>query len=168
MWHRCGINFKCQARESYSSRSTATPDNPYLPQNFVSNTVAYTGTHDNPPTREWYEQLPDSQKQTLWAYLNRRLLNSAQAAPALIELAWSSIAALTVAPLQDVLDLGAGSRMNVPGRLDGNWCWRFTEEMLSTTAFQWLRELTERSKRRATGGNDQRRKAEVSLPAERS
>ncbi len=136
-------------------------DNPYLPHNFISNTVAYTGTHDNPPTREWYEQLPDSQKQTLWGYLNRRLLNSAQAAPALIELAWASVAALTVAPLQDVLDLGVGSRMNVPGRADGNWRWRFTEEMLSTTAFEWLCELTERSKRRANVGLDaQRLKAE--------
>ena len=129
-------------------------DNPYLPHNFISNTVAYTGTHDNPPTREWYEQLPDSQKQTLWGYLNRRLLNSAQVAPALIELAWASVAALTVAPLQDVLDLGVGSRMNVPGRVDGNWRWRFTEEMLSTTAFEWLCELTERSKRRANVGLD--------------
>ena len=138
------------------------PDNPYLPHNFVSNTVAYTGTHDNPPTREWYEQLPDSQKQTLSGYLNRRLLNSAQAAPALIELAWSSIAALTIAPLQDVLDLGVGTRMNVPGRVDGNWRWRFTEEeMLSTTAFEWLCELTVRSKRRANvGSNAQRLKAE--------
>ena len=136
-------------------------DNPYLPHNFISNTVAYTGTHDNPPTREWYEQLPDSQKQTLSGYLNRRLLNSAQAAPALIELAWASVAALTVAPLQDVLDLGVGSRMNVPGRADGNWRWRFTEEMLSTTAFEWLCELTERSKRRANVGLDaQRLKAE--------
>ena len=136
-------------------------DNPYLPHNFISNTVAYTGTHDNPPTREWYEQLPDSQKQTLWGYLNRRLLNSAQAAPALIELAWASVAALTVAPLQDVLDLGVGSRMNVPGRVDGNWRWRFTEEMLSTTAFEWLCELTERSKRRANVRLDaQRLKAE--------
>jgi len=136
-------------------------DNPYLPHNFISNTVAYTGTHDNPPTREWYEQLPDSQKQTLWGYLNRRLLNSAQAAPALIELAWASVAALTVAPLQDVLDLGVGSRMNVPGRADGNWRWRFTEEMLSTTAFEWLFELTERSKRRANVRLDaQRLKAE--------
>ena len=136
-------------------------DNPYLPHNFISNTVAYTGTHDNPPTREWYEQLPDSQKQTLWGYLNRRLLNSAQAAPALIELAWASVAALTVAPLQDVLDLGVGSRMNVPGRADGNWRWRFTEEMLSTTAFEWLCELTERSKRRANVRLDaQRLKAE--------
>ena len=136
-------------------------DNPYLPHNFISNTVAYTGTHDNPPTREWYEQLPDSQKQTLWGYLNRRLLNSAQAAPALIELAWASVAALTVAPLQDVLDLGVGSRMNVPGRVDGNWRWRFTEEMLSTTAFEWLCELTEKSKRRANVRLDaQRLKAE--------
>ena len=136
-------------------------DNPYLPHNFISNTVAYTGTHDNPPTREWYEQLPDSQKQTLWGYLNRRLLNCAQVAPALIELAWASVAALTVAPLQDVLDLGVGSRMNVPGRADGNWRWRFTEEMLSTTAFEWLCELTERSKRRANVRLDaQRLKAE--------
>jgi 4-alpha-glucanotransferase len=124
-------------------------DNPYLPNNFVSNTVAYTGTHDNPPTREWYGQLPDSQKQALWSYLKHQLANSAEAAPALMELAWSSVAALTVAPLQDVMDLGAGSRMNVPGRAEGNWRWRFTEETLSATPFQWLREMTERSERRA-------------------
>lgn len=122
-------------------------DNPYLPQNFVSNTVAYTGTHDNPPTREWYEQLLDSQKQTLWAYLKRQLVNSAEAAPALLELAWSSVAALTVAPLQDVLDLGVGSRMNTPGSTTGNWRWRITEDMLSTSAFQWLSDLTKKSMR---------------------
>jgi 4-alpha-glucanotransferase len=127
------------------------PDNPYLPHNFVSNTVAYTGTHDNPPTREWYEQLPDSQKQTSWNYLKHQLVNSAEAAPALMELAWSSVASLTVAPLQDVLDLGVESRMNVPGRTAGNWRWRFSEETLSATAFQWLRELTKKSKRCAVG-----------------
>jgi len=129
-------------------------DNPYLPHNFVSNTVAYTGTHDNPPTREWYEQFPDSQKDTLSSYLKRQLKNSAEAAPALVELAWSSAAALSVAPLQDVLDLGVGSRMNVPGRTGGNWRWRVTEEMLSTTAFEWLRELTERSKRCSNVGSN--------------
>jgi 4-alpha-glucanotransferase len=122
-------------------------DNPYLPHNFVSNTVAFTGTHDNPPTREWYEQLPDWEKQTLSSYLKQPLANSDEAAPALIELAWSSVAALTIAPLQDVFDLGSGSRMNTPGRAEGNWRWRVTQEMLSTTAFQWLRELTEKSHR---------------------
>lgn len=124
-------------------------DNPYLPHNFVSSTVAYTGTHDNPPTREWYEALGDAQKQTLWTYLGRRLSSDAEAAPALIELAWSSVAALSIAPLQDVFDLGIGNRMNVPGRAEGNWRWRFTEEMLPTTAFEWLRTLTERSHRSA-------------------
>lgn len=124
-------------------------DNPYLPHNFVSNTVAYTGTHDNPPTREWYEQLPDSQIQMLWSYLKRQITDSAEAAPALIELAWASVAALTVAPLQDILNLGVGSRMNVPGRGGGNWRWRLTEEMLSITSFQRLRELTGSAKRHA-------------------
>jgi len=136
-------------------------DNPYLPQNFVCNAVAYTGTHDNPPTREWFEQLPDSQRQTLWSQLQRQVANSAEAAPALMELAWSSVAALTVAPLQDVLGLGVGSRMNVPGRLEGNWRWRFTHEMLSTTTSKWLRELTEKAKRRSNlGSNTQQFKAE--------
>jgi len=122
-------------------------DNPYLPQNFLRNTVVYTGTHDNPPTREWYEQLTDPQKQTLWSHLKRQLVNGAEAPPALIEMAWSSVAALTIAPLQDVLNLGAGTRMNVPGRANGNWRWRVTEKTLSTSAFPWLRDLTERSKR---------------------
>ena len=33
-------------------------DNPYLPHNYVPNTVVYTGTHDNPTSRGWYEELP--------------------------------------------------------------------------------------------------------------
>ncbi len=30
-------------------------DNPYLPENFVPNTVVYTGTHDNITTRGWFD-----------------------------------------------------------------------------------------------------------------
>ncbi len=37
-------------------------DNAHLPHNYPSNAVVYTGTHDNPPTREWYEKLPDSHR----------------------------------------------------------------------------------------------------------
>jgi 4-alpha-glucanotransferase len=122
-------------------------DNPYLPPNFVHNTVAYTGTHDNATTRQWYEELPDSQRQNLWSYLKRAPGASADAAPELMRLAWSSPAALAIAPLQDLLNLGSEARMNVPGRADGNWRWRVREDMLSPPAFQWLRDLTESSKR---------------------
>jgi len=122
-------------------------DNPYLPHNFVVNTVAYTGTHDNPPTREWYDELPDYQRQNFWSYLNRAPGGSAEAASALIALTWSSKAALAIAPLQDVLNLGAESRMNVPGRAAGNWRWRVRPEMLSGSALDWLGEVTMSSTR---------------------
>jgi 4-alpha-glucanotransferase len=122
-------------------------DNPYLPHNFVPNTVAYTGTHDNATTRQWYEELPDYQRQNLWSYIKRSLGESAEAPPTLMRLAWSSVAALTIAPLQDVLNLGSEARMNVPGRAGGNWSWRFSEDMLSPASFESLRELTESSRR---------------------
>jgi 4-alpha-glucanotransferase len=122
-------------------------DNPYLPDNYVPNTVVYTGTHDNPTTRGWYEDLPDSVRANLWRYLKRATGSSEEATAALLRLAWSSAAALAVAPLQDVLNLGKEARMNEPGTAHGNWRWRFTDEMLDGRAFQSLRELTQASAR---------------------
>ena len=122
-------------------------DNPYLPDNYVPNTVVYTGTHDNPTTRGWYEELPDAERGTLWRYLKRTPGTGADAAPALLHLAWSSVAALAIAPLQDVLNLGQEARMNRPGSTRGNWRWRVTEEMLSGSALDSLRDLTRASAR---------------------
>ena len=123
------------------------PDNPHRPDNYVANTVVYTGTHDNPTTRGWYEDLPDAGRGYLCRYLKRGEGTSADAAPALLRLAWSSVAALAIAPLQDILNLGKGARMNQPGSSDGNWRWRYTRDMLSTAAFQSLRDLTHASAR---------------------
>jgi len=123
------------------------PDNPYLPNNFVSNTVVYTGTHDNATTREWYDELPDYQKQNLWNYAKRAPAGEVDAAPELLRLAWSSRAALAIAPLQDLLNLGRDARMNVPGTADGNWRWRTRDELLLGPAFPWLQELTAASNR---------------------
>jgi 4-alpha-glucanotransferase len=124
-------------------------DNPYLPYNFVSNAVVYTGTHDNATTRQWYEELPDYQRHNLWNYLQRAPGRSDEAAAELMRLAWSSSAALAIAPLQDLLNLGSEARMNVPGRADGNWRWRVREDTLSSRAFQWLQQLTDNSNRSA-------------------
>ena len=122
-------------------------DNPYLPNNFVANTVVYTGTHDNDTTRGWYEGLPDWQRKNLWNYLGCANGEAQDAAWELIRLAWSSKATLAIAPLQDVLNLGSEARMNVPGRADGNWRWRCTPELLSGPAFRLLRDVTEKSGR---------------------
>jgi len=117
-------------------------DNPHLPDNYVTNTVVYTGTHDNPTTREWYEDLPNAERGNLWSYLKRPGGEDGDAAPALMQLAWSSPAALAVAPLQDLLNLGREARMNVPGRAAGNWNWRATEDVLSASAFRRLEVLS--------------------------
>jgi 4-alpha-glucanotransferase len=122
-------------------------DNPYLPENYVTNAVAYTGTHDNPTTRGWFEGLPDNQREKIWTYLKARGDRSVDAARALMESAWLSVAGLAMAPLQDLLNLGNDARMNVPGRPEGNWRWRCTEQMLSDPAFEWLRDLTKNANR---------------------
>ena len=62
---------RSRGRAFCSSPSTAIPTIRYLPDNYVPNTVVYTGTHDNPTTRGWYEDLPDAERRNLWRYLKR-------------------------------------------------------------------------------------------------
>jgi len=83
----------------------------------------------------------------VWNYLKCPAGNSDEVAWELIHLAWSSSAALAIAPLQDLLNLGAEARMNVPGSVECNWCWRCTDEMLSTPVLDRLRGLTTSSNR---------------------
>ena len=116
-------------------------DNPFLPQNYPANVVVYTGTHDNATTRGWYQDLPADQRRNLWGVLQRSEGAAADVAPALLALAWSSRAALAVAPLQDVLNLDNAARMNVPGRANGNWGWRCDDRLLAP-AIEHLRLLT--------------------------
>jgi len=117
------------------------PTNPHLPGNHEVNAVVYTGTHDNDTTRGWWESLADEDR--AWAELD-----PADPAWSLIGAAWSSRAALAVAPLQDVLDLGAEARMNLPGTEEGNWAWRYGAGDLTLELAARLRGLTERSGRR--------------------
>ena len=124
------------------------PDNPHLPVNYTPNSVVYTGTHDNNTTRGWYEALPEEQRRTVRSFLRRD--DGIEIAMELLEQAWTSVAALAIAPLQDVLNLGAEARMNTPGSSEGNWCWRVAKEMVKATGFQSLRNLTAAAKRLPT------------------
>ena len=111
------------------------PSNPHLPGNHQVESVVYTGTHDNDTTRGWWESLSDEDR--AWAELD-----PADPAWSLIGAAWSSRAALAVAPLQDVLDLGAEARMNLPGTEEGNWHWRYAAGDLTPELAARLRALT--------------------------
>ncbi len=125
-------------------------DNIHRPENYSTNTVVYTGTHDNATTREWFQNLPSRQQARFWHLARRPYGEVRDAAAKLIELAWSSPASLAIAPLQDVMNLGSEGRMNVPGLAHGNWRWRAMRHMLSPRNFQALKSVTTSSNRSCT------------------
>jgi 4-alpha-glucanotransferase len=116
------------------------PRSPHRSENHEEQSVVYTGTHDNDTTRGWWESLPPRQRAETG-------LGAADPAWSLLELAWSSRAALAIAPLQDVFGLGSEARMNFPGTREGNWRWRFTAGELTDELAARLKELTRRTGR---------------------
>ncbi|MCB1760166.1 MAG: 4-alpha-glucanotransferase [Gammaproteobacteria bacterium] len=105
-------------------------DNPYLPFRHESNSVTYTGTHDNDTTLGWYLDLDDAARQHVDDYLGR----SREAMPwPMIRCALASRSRLAVLPMQDLLALDGEHRMNLPGTIGGNWKWRFQWQQLDHT-----------------------------------
>ena len=114
--------------------------NPHRLENHERRSVVYTGTHDNDTAIGWWEsRSPREQRETG--------LDPDEPAWSLIERAWSSRAALAIAPLQDVLALGNEARMNLPGTEGGNWHWRYSAGELTDAHAARLRELTARASR---------------------
>jgi 4-alpha-glucanotransferase len=62
----------------------------------------------------------------------------------------AAVSSILVAVVLLTLGVTAEARMNVPGRAEGNWSWRCTEEMMSAADFDSLRELTKSSNRLGT------------------
>lgn len=108
-------------------------ENPFLPHNYDKNFIVYTGTHDNDTVRGWMEKsAPKDQVQKAIEYLG---LNKEEGYNwGFIRGAWSSIADVSIAQMQDFLDLGNEARINLPSTLGINWRWRakansFTDDL---------------------------------------
>ena len=117
----------------------------HLPHRFVTNTVAYTGTHDNDTTRGWWEHgTSETERAAAADYLGLtpQAAGGAVVWP-LIRAAATSVADLVLFPVQDILALGSEARMNVPSRAAGNWSWRCVENSLAPELALKLASLTE-------------------------
>ena len=115
-----------------------TPENPFLPHNYVPNCVAYTGTHDNDTARGWYESAPGHEKDYARRYLR---VDGSDFSWDLIRSIWSSVAVYAVTPMQDALSLGTEARMNFPSKLGGNWEWRMSDEDMSEELASRFRDI---------------------------
>jgi 4-alpha-glucanotransferase len=118
--------------------------NPHRPENHEENALVYTGTHDLDTALGWWRSLSREDRRASG-------LDPREPHWSLIEVAASSRARLAIVPLQDVLGLGSEARMNVPGRVEGNWRWRFGSRDLTPGLADRLRELTEASGRLEAG-----------------
>ncbi|MFY9675475.1 MAG: 4-alpha-glucanotransferase, partial [Terriglobales bacterium] len=74
------------------------------------------------------------------AYLN--LLYDSEINWAMIRAVFASVADIAIVPLQDVLGLGTEARMNLPGRISGNWKWRYRPGALNKDLSARLRSFT--------------------------
>ncbi len=108
-------------------------ENENLPHNFTTtNCFAYTGTHDNETLNGWIETLDKKSLKFAKKYLNVK--KKSDIPMAVVRAAWSSVAEVAVAQMQDFLDSPADARMNTPSTLGNNWQFRanksdFTEEL---------------------------------------
>ncbi len=113
-----------------------TSENPYLPHNYLtSNTVVYTGTHDNDTSIGWYNTATEYEKDHFRRYSN---ISGEEPNWDMIRLAMSSVANLALFPIQDLLSLDSTARTNTPGVATGNWQFRYTEDMLNLSIAQRL------------------------------
>lgn len=117
----------------------AGPASIHWPHNYTTNSVCYTGTHDNDTVNGWYSTLNDQDRNYLAMTLGRAVGDPAWD---MIRAAWASVATVAVAPLQDLLSMGSEARMNRPGIATGNWHWRFRADQFRPDAIPRLEELT--------------------------
>jgi 4-alpha-glucanotransferase len=113
----------------------------YLPHHYVTNTVVYTGTHDNDTTLGWWQHgVSEGERHAVYSYLN----------PAPNDVVWSliraastSVADVCIFPVQDILVLGSEARMNTPATPQNNWTWRMPPDVLRGDQAYGLAQLAE-------------------------
>ncbi len=105
------------------------PHSPHLPHNYCENCVAYTGTHDNNTLLGYVWEASEEERKQLFAYCGYDG-DIHGCYDAIFRTMFASHAFLTVFPIQDLLLYGRDTRINIPGRSDGNWSYRLTAEQL--------------------------------------
>ncbi len=114
----------------------------YLPHKYTSNSVVYTGTHDNETTRGWIEGLSEYDRKFMQAYTGCKDQPYDDCVWALIRTAMASVAELAIIPIQDYLCLGNETRMNAPATFGNNWKWRLTKGQLPEEVLGRMLALT--------------------------
>ena len=110
------------------------------PHYCIPHSIVYTGTHDNDVTNGWYNGLTEQQQQYINDYTHRS--EDESICQAMIRQLFATVSNTAIATMQDVLDLPASSRMNVPSTIGGNWQWRMQQSELTQDKKDFLAKMT--------------------------
>ena len=116
----------------------------YLPHNYSTNSVVYTGTHDNDTTLSWYYDIGTRDRRFASEYVDIPKGAKDKDIPwYFIRSAFASVSDTAIIPMQDILSLPHEARMNHPSTIGGNWQWRMKEGAFKGSTKKRLLKLTE-------------------------
>ena len=106
-------------------------NSPHLPHNYINNSVAYTGTHDNNTLLGYIWEQSDGVKNLITDYFGVERSRWNDCYDEIIRQMLSSSAGLTIFPIQDLCKYGADTRLNTPGVPENNWAFRITKNAIN-------------------------------------
>ena len=128
-----------------------SPDNEHKPSNYTNNFVCYTGTHDNMPLLQYFNDLDERGSKTFIADLKKECAllkvtpnctTPKAVVDSVVELAFASEADTVIIPVQDLLGFGKEARMNLPSTVSpDNWSFRLKDGELDNDLSDRLTEL---------------------------
>ncbi len=119
-------------------------NSPHAPHNYVSNSVAYTGTHDNNTLLGFVWELDPTTRRRVFDYCGYAGDNLDESYDHLLRTMFASHAGVLMLPVQDLLLFGRDTRINKPGIADGNWSYRVTKaqfESINRDKFKYWNKL---------------------------
>lgn len=117
--------------------------NPHLPHNYKNNLVAYTGTHDNNTLLGFIWDLDNYTRYNVLDYVGYCSEDWNNCYDTILKTMFMSSAGLLIIPVQDLLGYGSDTRLNTPGKADGNWGYRITKEQLDSIDIEKYKHYNE-------------------------
>ncbi len=122
-------------------------DSIHMPHNYIRNSIAYSGTHDNNTLFGFLWESPEDVRRRALDYCGFPGGDWGGATPLLLRSIFASVSELAVIPVQDFLMYGSDTRLNTPGVAEGNWSYRVTKEQLLGADCGFFRSLNNIYKR---------------------
>ncbi len=122
-------------------------DSTHKPHNYPKNSIAYTGTHDNNTLLGFVWELNECDRKNMLEYCGYTSPDWNNGYDNILRTIFQSHADTVILPIQDLLGYGSDTRLNIPGKADGNWQFRTTTDQLNSINWNKFKRFNELYKR---------------------